>query len=119
MNNNDLLTRLHEIANEEYDSIQKEVAQEFFNHSYEKVEHFFEDLRSNGCMSGMITKLIYYRDTHAFFIKHYDEIEDLRQTYEEQTGMTLQPQGDLMNWHAWFAFEEVARNLAVELEIFK
>ena len=47
----------------------------------------------------------------------FSEIEDLRYEYEEQ-GIDLKPQGDLMNWYAWFSFEEVARKLASELGIF-
>lgn len=117
MNDKKLRKKLQKIARQRGDSIRKEVAEEVFNHSYNEVKDFFEDLRNNGCASGMIGKLIYYYDTHKFFNKHYSEIEDLRYEYEEMTGVTLQPQGDLMNWYAWFSFEEVARQLATELNI--
>ena len=118
MNNKELKEKLHEIAKEQVSNIRKEVAKEFCNHSYSKVKYFFEDLQTNGCISGMITSLIYYSDTHNFFNTHYSEIEDLRYEYEEMTGCKLEPQGDLMNWYAWFSFEEVARKLAIELGVF-
>lgn len=117
MKDEKLRKMLQEIANERGDSIKKEVAEEVFNHSYDEVKDFFNDLHNNGCASGMIGKLIYYYDTHNFYRKHYAEIESLRYEYEEMTGVSLQPQGDLMNWYAWFSFEEVARQLACELNI--
>lgn len=118
MNNNRLKEKLQEIAKEQGTNIRKEVAKEFCNHSYDNVKDFFDDLQKNGCISGMITSLIYYYDTHKFFNTHYAEIEDLRYEYEEMTGCKLKPQGDLMNWYAWFSFEEVARKLANELGVF-
>lgn len=34
-------------------------------------------------MCGMIGGLIYYTDTHAFFEKHYAEIQELKYEWEE------------------------------------
>ena len=68
----------------------------------------FTDLLHSGCQSGVINSLIYYADTHAFFDHHYDEIEELREDWEDQTGQPLEIRGDLKNWLAWFAFEETA-----------
>ena len=87
-----------------------------FEHSYENVSDFFHDLLQHGCISGMVSRLVYYHDTHRFFTTHYDEIETIRNEYQEQ-GVELKPQGDLMNWYAWLSFEETARKLAEELGI--
>ncbi len=65
----------------------------------------------------MISKLVWYTDTHVFFNKYYYEIEDLRYEYEDMLGEPLKPQHDLMNWYAWFAFEETARQIDDELEL--
>lgn len=59
--------------------------------------------------------MIYYRDTQAFFDDHYEEIEDLREQYEENVGEPLSISGDLKNFLAWFAFEDVAYRLAEEM----
>ena len=61
--------------------------------------------------------LIYYRDTHAFFLRCYDQIEELRMNTEESFGEPLKPEGDLMNWYSWFAFEETSKILADEIGI--
>lgn len=80
-----------------------------------EVETWFKDLLSHGCSSGMISHLIYYKDTHAFFDKHYDEIEDLRNDFEESIGAPLEIKHDLKNFLAWFAFEQIAHQLAEKL----
>lgn len=110
---------LMEIANQKEDSIKKAVADEVIIHAEtdEEVINFFKDLQTHGCQSGMVSTLIYYRDTHAFFDTHYDEIMDLRQDYKDSCGIDIPIQYDLKNTLAWFAFEEVAYQLANELEI--
>jgi hypothetical protein len=40
----------------------------------------------------MVTKLIYYKDTHEFYEKYYDEIEEIRQEYLENGLLTKQPE---------------------------
>lgn len=76
---------------------------------------FFSDLQRSGCQSGIVGGLIYYRDTHAFFDQYYDEIEEIREEYEDNTGEPLPINGDLKNWLAWFAFEKTAYRMANEL----
>ncbi len=115
MNNEQLKNKLEEITNESGHSIRKEVAQEALDYTSENIADFFSDLLEYGCVSGMISILVYYADTHAFFNKHYAEIEELRYEQEEMLGHALTPNGDLMNWYTWFAFEETAQLLANEL----
>lgn len=79
---------------------------------YHDISDFFHDLMKNGCISGMIGSLIYYTDTHAFYDKHYADIEWMRIEYEENIGEPLTIKGDLKNFLAWYAFEETAYQLA-------
>lgn len=81
------------------------------------IKSFFKDITHYGCISGMIGHLIYYADTHKFYDKYYEEIEELREEYQDMSGMTLNPQGDLKNWYAWFGFEQTACQIANELDI--
>ena len=83
--------------------------------AYCEIKAFFSDLQQHGCISGMISPLIYYTDTHKFYDKHYDEIEELREQYEDNIGESIKIKGDLKNFLAWFAFEETAYQLAIEL----
>ena len=50
----------------------------------EDYEGFFSDLSRFGCVSGMVGFLCWYTDTHAFFERHYDEIEEHREEMEDQ-----------------------------------
>lgn len=95
------------------ESLKAAVAQEALD--YENIASFFSDLVQHGCQSGIVTSLIYYCDTHAFFDKHYDEIEILRYELEEAFGEPLKPQGDLKNWYAWLAFEETCLKVVEEI----
>lgn len=109
-------TQLQNVAAKQLLSIRKQVALDALNCGYE-LSSYFKDLLSHGCASGMVTGLIYYCDTHTFFDSHYDEIEELRDAYEDETGSPILIKGDLKNFLAWFAYEHVAYLLANELEI--
>ena len=65
----------------------------------------------------MISGLIYYSETHDFFDRHYDEIEDIRRNFERDHGYPFHPSGDLKNDLVWFAYEHVAYLLASDLGI--
>ncbi len=73
---------------------------------------FFDDLFYGGCASGMIGHLIYYHDTHKFYDRYYDGIDELRDELEDSIGEPLRVKGDLKNWYAWLGFEETARKVA-------
>ncbi len=100
---------LKQIINNHPLSIKAEVAREALN--YDNPQVFFDDLLQHGCISGMVSQLIYYTDTHAFYDKHYEEIEELRTEYEESTGEALEIKNNLKNYLAWFSFEQVAFQL--------
>lgn len=50
---------------------------------YHDPKAFFHDLAHHGCISGMVSSMIYYTDTHAFFDEHYEEIQSLKEQWEE------------------------------------
>jgi hypothetical protein len=97
--------------------LKRNIAQDIIDElgGYDKAEGFFNDLMASGCSSGMIGWLIYYQDTHRFYDDNYNDIEELRQEYEAEIGEPIRIDGDLKNFLAWFAFEEVAKQLASEI----
>lgn len=111
-----LKNRLQHIIDTHPHSLQAAVAVEALDYG-DDIATFFADLLSHGCQSGMIGTLIYYHDTHKFYDKYYEKIEELRYELEEAFGEPLKPQGDLKNWYAWLGFEETARKIADEFEI--
>src|SRR5690606_39004733 len=78
---------------------------------------YLKDVLEHGCISGMVSGLIYTVDTHIFFDKYYEEIEDLRIELLEQGIDVLSYIGDndLKNHMAWIAYEETARLVLDEL----
>ena len=82
---------------------------------YDDPDAFFSDLFEHGCVSGMVGSLVYYTQTRAFFILHYDEIEELRLALMEDGIMPDRPEQDLCNFLSWLAFEEKARQLVHEI----
>ena len=108
-----LKKQLEHITRTYPNSLRAEVAIEALDYG-DDIENFFTDLLIHGCQSGMVSKLVYYSDTHKFYDSHYDEIETLREELEDSLGEPLHPKGDLKNWFAWMAFEETARTIAEE-----
>ncbi|GGF76065.1 hypothetical protein GCM10011332_32560 [Terasakiella brassicae] len=80
-------------------------------------ETYISNILNYGCVSGTVPELTYYHDTHKFFDEHYDEIEEIREDWEFQTGMPINIKGDLKNYLAWFAFEHVVYQIANEAEL--
>jgi len=114
-NQSNLKSALENITVWEADTLRAYVASEALE--YDDPQSFFTDIMAHGCISGMVSSLIYYTDTHAFFDNHYDAIETLRQDTEENLGQPIIIKNDIKNTLAWFAFEETAYRLALELGI--
>lgn len=87
-----------------------------------------DDLMEHGCQSGMVSDLIYYTDTTAFYQEHRQEIHALITELSEAVGRPVD--GLLRGWDksdpfaikttnqnllAWFGFEETARRMNPEL----
>ncbi len=84
-------------------------------------------LAEHGCMSGMVSGLIYYHDTCEFFEKHKLEIQAMLSTDLEEYGVSMQemfPDWDTsdplvmdtqnQNTLAWYAFERTAHAVGEE-----
>ena len=87
---------------------------------YEDAEKFKADLLQYGCVSGMVSELIYYKDTVALYDKFEDECDGWLTEQIEQTG--LLPEQLFRDWdHSinsvlnkntviWAMFEEYVAN---------
>ncbi len=109
MNQINLKNALQDIINDKPNSIKAFIAHEALES--ENPKEFFTELSQYGCVSGMIPSLIYYADTHKFFDKYYNEIEELRFEYEDEIEYPIEIKGDLKNFYVWFTIEMVAWNM--------
>lgn len=110
--------QLEKLLEDNQDNIKWEVIKEALDSWYEDdYKSFFNDLLSHGCQSGMIWALIYYSDTHKFYDKHYNEIEDIRSELQDEWILSSIPDSDLKNYFAWLSFEHRAYEISNELEM--
>lgn len=105
-----LKKQLKKVLKQNPDTIKASVIQEALDSS--SIYGFFHDLLNYGCASGMVSSLVYYKDTEKFFDKHYEEIIALKSEFEDSTGETMKIPFQLKNYLAWFSFEQVAYDLA-------
>lgn len=85
---------------------------------YENPKELVEALLAQGgCVSGMVSHLIYHTETYQFYIDYRFEIEDLiSELFEDGVPPRLLEDGFQIFYDrlAWIAFEETARNLILE-----
>ena len=43
----------------------------------EGIKEYLEGVMAHGCQTGFVRHLIYYKDTRAFFMRHFDEIFEI------------------------------------------
>ncbi len=85
--------------------------------------NYIKDAAEQGCGNGNCNGLVYYTDTHKFYEKHADEIdqiiEDLAEEmgeYDIQANMKRLGQSDLRNFLAWLGYEVRAQEIMSELK---
>lgn len=107
---------LKQLLEDNQDNITHAVINEALD--YHSPKEFFEDLLQHWCQSWMVSSLIYYKDTHEFYDKHYDEIEDIRcQLWDDGIEVNIPQCSDLKNFYAWLSFEQRAYELHNTLEM--
>ena len=74
-----------------------------------------EEIVTYGCQSGVVTALITYNDTEAFFDRHANEIFELVEEAKEEGIINLNEFILCKNDLAWFAFEMIAQEIYQEL----
>ena len=76
-----------------------------------------EEIVTYGCQSGVVSALITYSDTEAFFDRHANEIFELVEEAKEEEIINLNEFILCKNDLAWFAFEMIAQEIYQEMEI--
>ncbi len=83
----------------------------FDGYTQNDAEAWIDDLEQHGCVSGMVSDLIYYHDTIKFFDANEDEILDLAKEYEFTVDPVEEGMTGFKNKMAWFSFEVLARQV--------
>lgn len=118
--------------NELYKRVIDEILEDCENYSGTKKEKIIarcNDILNAGCVSGVVSSMIYYSDTTKFYDDFYDEIYELIEELEKE-GMeileALKNNLDIAqivmndeqakNQIAWLAYEEITRKLLYIVE---
>lgn len=99
---------------ERLDSLNADVINSLLNE--DEIYFFLCDVLRYGCVSGIVSDLIYYCDTAKFFDKHSDEIFDLFNEYKDAYGSFPIETEINKNNLSWFAYEKVSNDLLECLE---
>ena len=106
------------------DHVKEIVGSNVEGYDREEVKNFISDIVRFGCQSGIISDLVYYSDTVAFFEEHKEEINDLLgelmgdfgvksigeilRDFDEDDPLCIEDHN--RNYLAWFAFEQTVYN---------
>ena len=96
----------------------------------EEAKTWFNNLADYGCESGMIPEMIYYTHTERFYDRHMEAISGVLAELMNEVGATSPAELFGTAWDesdplaaftqnknllAWFAFEETAKELKLEI----
>lgn len=110
-------------------SLKGYVLSSLLNIPEKEIKGFIGDVLKNGCVSGIVSELIYYKDTIKFYDKYENEIEDLisqnmdnlgidnRNDFIKSLNGSSEDMTQQKNLLSWFAYEEVLRQINEEFKI--
>lgn len=112
-NINELLLNELEGAN----NLKKYVINDILEHcdnDNEYILNYIKDVINYGCVSGIVSSLIYYSDTEKFFNEYSNEILELLDVKKEE----CEPYKGKFNKNnlSWFAYEEICKQLYYSIE---
>ncbi len=123
------LANIKKIKNETDNKLTKKVCNYVINewNDYSDKKCIFTDVLNYGCQSGMVSELIYYSQTTAFYKRYQNEINELihdigiynmAELFGKRwdTEDTLALDTTNQNLLAWFGFEEALRNVGWKFE---
>ena len=82
----------------------------------EEILSTVEEIVTYGCQSGIVSALITYSDTEAFFDRHANEIFELVEDMRQEGIINMNNFELSKNNLAWFAFETIAQEIYQEME---
>lgn len=97
---------------EEFNTIIENKIEGYSGNTKEKLQSFFEDMQ-HGCQSGIIGEFIYNSDCKDFYVKHIDDLEDMKEEMENQMGDTIPNKSSVPHYTfmCWLCFEEYCFDL--------
>ena len=82
-----------------------------------EVLELVKEIVTYGCQSGIVSALIAYSDTEAFFDRHANEIFELVEDMKQEGLIDMNNFILNKNNLSWFAFETIAQEIYQEIEV--
>lgn len=127
------LINIKKIKQDTENKLTKRVCNYVINHwqDYTDKKDIFTDVLYHGCVTGIVSELIYYSDTVRFYKQYKSEINELlyetmqncgfyscdklfRNMWNEEDPLANEQHNQ--NLLAWFGFEETLRNIGLQFE---
>jgi len=115
--------------NTQFSTIREWLEDEVKEKNEEGYTTFLNDLTKHGCISGMVSSLIYYEDTNAFYDQFESEIWEMLEESAQDQGINIlelighfkgadnvEDMSTFKNLLAWYACEETAHKMLMEKE---
>jgi hypothetical protein len=98
---------------EEYNQIILDSLPNYEGSKKEQLKSYLEDLQKGGCQSGFVGEFISHNQCKEFYIKHIDDLEELREEFEDSLGEPIKNKQKLPHYTfmCWLCFEEYCYNL--------
>ncbi|MEO6175357.1 MAG: hypothetical protein ABIP27_09430 [Flavobacterium circumlabens] len=79
----------------------------------QQLKSFLEDLQKSGCISGMIGEFIYHNDCKVFYIKHLEDLENIKNDLEDSYAEPIanRYKSPHYTFMCWLCFEEYCYNI--------
>ena len=81
---------------------------------YENPITFLEEVLQYGCISGIVSELIYFNETKCFFIKHMEEIFEVYNEIKDNLSPDFEVNANNLTW---LAFEYVVNEIYNEVTL--
>ena len=120
MENKKILELLRELREDSETLLVENVISIVLDECEDEPKTYIKNVLEHGCVSGVVSALIYYSDTKKFFTENMDDIFDLyNECYEENGVIPLPNERYELNFNSlsWFAFEETLYRIANNLEL--
>ena len=101
----------------EYEGLKLFVITDILDYEDESaIKDYISDVLQYGCQSGIVTSLIYTKDTRNFAKTYFDECLEILDNVIQEIG---KPSFTIdSNSIAWLSYEETLKNIASELGIY-
>lgn len=127
------LTNIRAIKRKSENPLERRVCDYVINewNDYDDKTYIFRDVLEHGCISGVVSNLIWYSQTTTFYKKYREQINELLSEYMSETGIynlselfgkrwetddPLATNDYNQNLLAWFGFEETLRHIGYNFE---